>query len=301
MEIKKKFYVVNSFTNKQSGGNAAGIFINSGNLQDSTMQKIAQQLNLVETVFINESNENGVDFEIRYFTPESEVQIAGHPTVAAFIALAKIGELNLQGKDKYTIRTKDGIKDVTVEVRGNDIFVRLKQKSPKFGEIIHEKNEVCKVLGIDESDLINHLSIQCINTGLGHLVVPINSLAGLMNIKRNISELKALCNKYGVREVQAFCFETRDNSFDIHTRNICPRQGIEDAACGIGNAALGAYILKNCASEKEKISIKAEQGDIIGVPCAIEINAYKEEQHIEVEIGGTGKILVQGEFIISNL
>jgi len=226
MDLIKKFCVINSFTYNGRGGNAAAVFIHRGELEDSIMQNIARQLNLVETVDITESDEDGIDFDIRYFTPENEVGIAGHPTVAAFIALAKEGKLSPKIKDKYLIRTKDGIKEVNIEERNNDIVVKLKQQVVEFGLIIEEKCKIAKILGIDNDDIINNLPIQCINTGLGHLVVPIKSLEGLTKVKRNKNELKNLCNSVGVREVQVFCFETKDDTFDIHTRNICPREGV---------------------------------------------------------------------------
>lgn len=296
-----KFCVINSFTYNGRGGNAAAVFSNQGELEDSIMQNIARRLNLVETVYINESDEEGIDFDVRYFTPENEVGIAGHPTVAAFIALAKEGKLGAIIKDKYLIRTKNGIKEVNIEERNNDFFVKLKQQAVEFGLIIEDKCKIAEILGIDNDDIMNDLPILCINTGLGHLVVPINSLEGLMKVKRNIAQLKNLCNLVGVREVQVFCFETKDDTFDIHTRNICPREGIEDAACGIGNAAVGAYLLNNYSSDRRMLSIKAEQGYIVNVPCAIDIYAYREKKDIIVQIGGTGEVIIQGDFIISNI
>lgn len=301
MDIIKKFCVINSFTYNGQGGNAAAVFSNIGELDGYIMQNIARQLNLVETVYISESKEQGIDFDIRYFTPENEVSIAGHPTVAAFIALVKEGKINPIIKDKYLVKTKNGIKEVIVEQNGKDVFVKLKQQKPKFGLIIEEKNKIAKVLGISEDDIMSNLPMQCINTGLGHLVVPIKSFNGLMKIKRNINQLKSLCDSIGVREVQAFCFETKTDTFDIHTRNICPREGIEDAACGIGNAALGAYLLNNYYIDRKSLSINAEQGYIIKVPCAINIYACRVDGDIEVQIGGTGKVIIEGNFIVSNI
>ena len=301
MNIIRRFSVINSFTYNGQGGNPAAVFINKGELDDNIMQKIARQLNLVETVYIDESKEQGIDFDIRYFTPENEVSIAGHPTVAAFVALVKEEKINPIMKDKYLVKTKDGVKEVTVEKNGGDIFVKLKQQEPKLGLIIEEKNKIAKVLGISEDDIVSNLPIQCINTGLGHLIVPIKSFNGLMKVKRNINQLKDLCEFIGVREVQAFCFETKNDTFDIHTRNICPREGIEDAACGIGNAALGAYLLSNHYIDRNSLSINVEQGYIIKVPCAINVHVCRVGEEIEIQIGGTGKVIIEGNFIVSNI
>lgn len=49
-----KFYVVNSFTKTKFEGNPAGVIIVEDFLDTHLMQRIARQLNLVETVFIKE-------------------------------------------------------------------------------------------------------------------------------------------------------------------------------------------------------------------------------------------------------
>ena len=60
-------------------------------------------------LMVIDSDEKGIDFNIRYFAPENEVEIAGHHTVAAFIALAKEGALGSIIKNKHLIKTNDGI------------------------------------------------------------------------------------------------------------------------------------------------------------------------------------------------
>ena len=54
-----------------------------------------------------------------------------------------------------------------------------------------------------------NLPIQCINTGLGHLIVPIKSLEGLIKIKRNINQLKNLCNLVNIRKCKCFAFKLK--------------------------------------------------------------------------------------------
>jgi trans-2,3-dihydro-3-hydroxyanthranilate isomerase len=66
----------------------------------------------------------------------------------------------------------------------------------------------------------------------------------------------------------------------------------------VGNAALGAYLLKNKYSEKQEIKLTAEQGNLINMPCIIEIYAAKQGNAIQVFIGGKGKVMVQGKIQI---
>lgn len=292
----KIYYIVNSFGEMAFEGNPAAVFFDCEDLKESTMQAIAKQLNLVETVFIKQGDKD-IDFEVRYFTPNKEVDIAGHPTVASFIALEKANKIDISLKDKFLIKTKAGNKQVRIKKESNKKIVILESKKPIFYDYVEERNQVAQVLGLNLSDLIEDLPVQPIDTGLGHLVVPVKSLNTLMKVKRD-NRLKELCSKFGMNEVQVFTFDTYNKTLDIHTRNICPREGIEDPGCGIGNAALGAYILKNKFCSAENITLKAEQGLIVNMPCIIEIYVSKIGEDFNVCIGGTGKVMSKGEFYI---
>lgn len=295
--MKSKFYyVVNSFGERAFEGNPAAIFLNCEDLTECTMQAIAKQLNLVETVFVK-NGDSEVDFELRYFTPNKEVDIAGHPTVAAFVALENEKSINSYLKDSFVIKTRVGNKEIRVKSENNKISVIMESKQPVFYDFVQDRKEVAEVLGIKLEELIVDLPIQPIDTGLGHLVVPVKSLEVLMRVKRR-SGLKDLCNRYGVSEAQVFTYDTYNKDLDVHTRNICPREGIEDPGCGIGNAALGAYLLKNKFKDDNDIIVKAEQGVIIGMPCTIEVHASRINEDFKIFIGGTGKVMSKGEFYI---
>lgn len=82
-------YQVDAFTDKLFGGNPAAVVPLSEWIDTSLMQKIAMENNLAETVFFV-PKEN--DFEIRWFTPEAEIDLCGHATLAsAFVLYNKLG------------------------------------------------------------------------------------------------------------------------------------------------------------------------------------------------------------------
>ena len=298
MKNSLNFCIVNSFAKKSFGGNPAGVFIDAEGLNTKTMQSIAKQLNLVETVFVKTLKNQKADFEIGYFTPEKELPIAGHPTIAAFIALSKKNIIDVSKKEKYLLKNKKGIQQIIVKNKNNPIVI-MEQEKPVFYEIIKDRKEVVDIFGISVSDLHDSLPIQTVDTGLGHLIVPIKSLEALMKAKRNIKELKSFCTKHNATEAQLFSFETFDKKMNLHTRNICPREGIEDPGCGVGNSALGAYLLKYHFKNKQNISMKAEQGNIISMPCVIEIFGSKIEDNIKVSIGGKGIMMIEGKFFLN--
>ncbi len=288
--------VINSFSGENLTGNPAAVFFEPSGLDNNALQNIAKQINLVETVFVYPSN--NADFLFRYFTPNKEVSLAGHPTIAAFMALVNSKKIDLSKKSIYQIETQNGIREVVIENVRNQVLVKMKQSSPKFISPIINKKTIANTLGINEADIAFNLPIQTIDLGVKYLVIAVNSLNALMSVKRDIQLLQELCENLGVREVQIFTFDTYGEDFDFHTRNLCPREGIEDPACGMGNAAVGAYLANNYYNKQKCIHLRAEQGTIVKMPCLIELFISKKEKDIELYIGGTGKKVVEGKFFI---
>ncbi|MEI2313377.1 PhzF family phenazine biosynthesis protein [Bacillus nitratireducens] len=294
--MEKEFMVINSFSGENLTGNPAAVFFEPSGLDNNTLQNIAKQINLVETVFVYPSY--NADFLFRYFTPNKEVSLAGHPTIAAFMALVNSKKIDLSKKNIYQIETQNGIREVVIENVRNQVLVKMKQSSPKFISPIINKKTIANTLGINEADIAFNLPIQTIDLGVKYLVIAVNSLNALMSVKRDIQLLQELCENLGVREVQIFTFDTYEEDFDFHTRNLCPREGMEDPACGMGNAAVGAYLANNYYNKQKCIHLRAEQGTIVKMPCLIELFISKKEKDIELYIGGTGKKVVEGKFFI---
>ncbi len=73
-------YQVDAFTTEIFGGNPAAICPLDHWLDTETMQKIAMENSVAETAFFVQKH-NG--FEIRWFTPEIEMDLCGHATLAA--------------------------------------------------------------------------------------------------------------------------------------------------------------------------------------------------------------------------
>lgn len=82
--MKIKTYKVDAFTNKLFSGNQAGVCILNEWIDESLMQKIANENNLSETAFVVKNNDI---FDIRWFTPIAEVELCGHATLAAAFVL----------------------------------------------------------------------------------------------------------------------------------------------------------------------------------------------------------------------
>ncbi len=87
--MKIPIYQADAFTNQLFGGNPAAICPLEEWLADETMQKIAIENNLAETAFFVR---NGAGYKLRWFTPEFEIDLCGHATLAsAHIIFTELG------------------------------------------------------------------------------------------------------------------------------------------------------------------------------------------------------------------
>jgi PhzF family phenazine biosynthesis protein len=77
--MRVPIYQVDAFADRLFTGNPAAVCPLEEWLPAETMQAIAEENNLAETAFFVAS---GKDFDIRWFTPKAEVDLAGHPTLA---------------------------------------------------------------------------------------------------------------------------------------------------------------------------------------------------------------------------
>lgn len=85
--MKLPIYQIDTFAEKPFEGNPAAIIPLDNWLPDETMQAIAEENNLSETAFFVAEN-NG--FYIRWFTPDKEVKLCGHATLASAYVLFEL-------------------------------------------------------------------------------------------------------------------------------------------------------------------------------------------------------------------
>jgi PhzF family phenazine biosynthesis protein len=102
MEIK--VYTLNAFAKTDHGGNPAGVVLDPDSLSAHDMQKVAAKVGFSETAFVKKSN--SADFKVVFFTPNGEVDLCGHATIATFYLLANKGIVQA---GKYTQETKAGV------------------------------------------------------------------------------------------------------------------------------------------------------------------------------------------------
>ncbi|MEO7530783.1 MAG: PhzF family phenazine biosynthesis isomerase, partial [Sediminibacterium sp.] len=111
--MKYPIYTVDAFTDHVFGGNPAAVCPLNEWLPAETMQQLANENNLSETAFFVKREDGSYD--IRWFTPELEIDLAGHPTLAtAHIIFNELGHdtatINFHCKSgQLTVVQNDGL------------------------------------------------------------------------------------------------------------------------------------------------------------------------------------------------
>lgn len=228
-----KVFSVNSFAKTAEGGNAAGVVLEADGFQEVDMKKVAKILGFSETAFVSKSEV--ADFKVRFFTPEEEVDLCGHATIATFHVLAEQGII-LPGK--YTQETKAGV--LKVEVK-KDHTIMMSQNAPQFFDLV-SKEEIADSLNISLDEMVDSMPAQVVSTGLRDIIVPIKNLETLLAIEPDFNKVSAVSSKYNTIGYHLYTLESLGEAH-VHTRNFAPLYGIpEESATGTSNGALASYL-----------------------------------------------------------
>jgi len=111
--MKLSIYQVDAFAEKVFAGNPAAVIPLQDWIEDELMQKIAMENNLSETVFFVKGDES---YHIRWFTPEYEIDLCGHVTLASAYVIKNfiephLAEINFTTQKAGTLKAyaKDGV------------------------------------------------------------------------------------------------------------------------------------------------------------------------------------------------
>lgn len=110
-------YQIDAFTDRIFSGNPAAVIPLETWLPDELLQNIARENNLSETAFIVPSTKGDCDFNIRWFTPQVEINLCGHATLASAYVLFKILKFR---RHEIKFGSQSGILKV---IREGEIFV----------------------------------------------------------------------------------------------------------------------------------------------------------------------------------
>ena len=206
------FFQVDAFADRPFTGNPAAVMPLDHWLDDAVMQAIAAENNLSETAFTVPSERDDADYDLRWFTPTTEVPLCGHATFASAHILIKGAEIRFA--------TQSGILTVT---RDAD---RLQMSLPAYSLRSGEVPGLLEALRLDSGEMF---------IGEGAEPAVIILLSDEQAVRAVKSDFKALADLHLFLAIVTALGEEQD----IASRVFCPSVGIdEDPVTGAAHAAL---------------------------------------------------------------
>jgi trans-2,3-dihydro-3-hydroxyanthranilate isomerase len=276
--MEHRFHTLDVFTSNRFEGNPLAVITDGDGISNQTMQDIAREMNLSETVFVQKPTDDRALARLRIFTTKEELKLAGHPVVGTWFLLAELGVVPAQEGGVH-IMQQTGAGILPVEIRfkdGRPQRVIMTQMPATFRPAKINKKQLASALGVNVSDFHPQLEPQYVSTGVSNLMVPFRNRAGLGKIEMNMSELRRLQGKNGT---MAYCFAL-NGSNKAFTRGMLPWELYEDPATGSAAGSLGAYLVQHG---------KLSAGQTFYIQQGVEMG---RPSHIEVEVTQTGKKLV---------
>lgn len=277
------------FTTSPGKGNPAGIVLSADNLDDGTMQAIARTTGFNDTAFIASSHV--ADVRIRYFSPRREVELCGHATIAASIALHTRGRL--AGKPlpcDFLLETKAGVLPITIDTTAsNEKLVFMSQAPAQFTQYNGDRNLLVQSLGVTPADLHPDFPLVYGSTGRWTLVVPVRNLDAMRNMQSQPTLFADVLSDMPGASIHPFCFEVIGTDADLHARHFSsPSSGTsEDPVTGTASGVLGAYYREFVNRERDAAQpLVIEQGYEMGREGRVLVWASKNADSYAVRIAG---------------
>jgi|GEM_PF-254354 len=290
-----------AFSEIPFGGNVAGVVLDASTLSERVMQSIASEIAAPTTGFVIEKPENT---ELRFFTPEQEIDMCGHVVVGVTNALLDSGRIGAaSGVYAITFRTAAG--PIPVELRrdaNGRTSVMMTQKLPQFSEPRVDRTFLANLLGLPVSDLHPIHPIEIGSTALRHLIVPVSALDVLQRLKPDNRALATLSKDLGVETIPVVALNPR-SGVSARSRDLCPGIGnSEESASGTTNGALSCWLIRHGLVDlpnSEVVHIENEQGVEMGRPSNISCEISLDDGAVtQVKVGGAAIRSLDGKLFM---
>lgn len=283
---------VNAFTESLEGGNPAGVVLDSPDLTDEQMKHVSKVLSVSETAFVFPSKK--ADYKIRFLSPDVEVDLCGHATIATFFTMALEGVFSRDINTVVTQETKAGVLPVDIYFSDEAVDrVMMTQATPRYKDICLDISILADSLNISADKIDDSLPKQIVSTGLFTLPLCVKSFDILKAINPDFEKIKKLCSRFGVGSFHLFTFDTVESDSIYHARNFAPVYGVnEDPVTGTANGAVCSYLIKNKIVKDRNLI--CEQGDIMGRPGRV----FVEIDRDGVKVGGKARVVEEREISV---
>ena len=296
-----RLYQIDSFTRERFHGNPAGVIPDAEGLTDDLMQRIAREMNDSETAFVFPPGSPDHDVHVRFFTPETEVPLCGHATIAAHYVLALEN-----GRCGRTIqKTGAGLLPVDTLRDGDDYAIVMTQGDPFVGEPLADDvvSAITTALRITPSDLREDCPLTIASAGHSKIMIGIRSVALLHSLRPDMASLAEISRRVQCNGYYVFTLHPSDAVL-VHGRMFAPAIGIaEDPVTGNANGPLGAYLVHFgiCRDlwQGDRFDFKILQGEAIRRDGGMTVHvSIKDGRPRQVQITGHAVVAFRTEITI---
>jgi PhzF family phenazine biosynthesis protein len=224
--MRQPIAVVDAFTAEPYRGNPAGICILPAAASDQWMQSVAIEMNHAETAFLINT---GDGYNLRWFTPGSEVDLCGHATLASAHYLWEVGAL--QSDEQARFHTRSGL--LTAEQHLIDGIVWIEMDFP---------SEPVSAAATPEG-LAAILGAEPVFVGRNRMdyLVELKDESTVRNLRPDLKRIEALSAEANLRGIIVTASGSTGEA-DIVSRCFFPRFHIdEDPVTGSAHCALAPY------------------------------------------------------------
>jgi trans-2,3-dihydro-3-hydroxyanthranilate isomerase len=278
--MSHKFYITDVFAEGPYSGNQLATLLEASDISTEEMQKIALSFNFAETTFIT-GGDLQQGFDVRIFTPVTELPFAGHPTLGTSFLIRN----EILKSDVNSLTLNLGVGEIPVSF-ADDGNIWMQQKTPKFGETV-SRQAIADELGLDIDHIDSDFPVQFVSTGLEFLLVPLTSYDALKKARVIQS---TLASGYFV-----FCKGGYTSEQQLQARMFGAELGVvEDPATGSANGCLASYLVEHEYLGESQVDIAIGQGYEIGRPSQLYLKAVKANGEYDIQVGGKVRVVAEG-------
>lgn len=278
-----RYVVLDVFTRVALEGNPLAVFPDARGLEAATMQRIARELNLSETVFVLPTTRAECAARVRIFTPTMEMRFAGHPTIGASDVLVREGIVTPRD-GRFTLEELVGDVPILVEP-GAPPMIWLTTPTIEFGRT-YERATAARALGLETGDLLAEVQPQLLDAGNPTVFIPLRDKAA---VDRAWIELGGILDLHGSVSDAVCFFVFTPTPEGAYSRMFAPEHGVgEDPATGSSTGPLAAYMMQHgLAPSADGTRFVSEQGTKMGRRSFLHVRINGAHGSAGIEVGGT--------------
>lgn len=300
-DMKLPFHTLDVFTDTRFAGNPLAVVLEADGLQPAQMAAIAREFATPETVFVMRAESAAHSARVRIFTPATEMQFAGHPTVGTAVLLAELRAPRLPGGHESIVVLEEGIGAVRVGIRlreGQAAFAEFDApRLPEEQARLPGQERLAAALGLIPTEIgfENHRPARY-SAGNSFAFVPVSNMEAITKARPNMEQWGPAFG--GVGSVGAFLYTRQcvHTSSAFHARMFAPENGIpEDPATGSAAIGLAGAIARFDELPSGTHRRNIEQGYEMGRPSLIQLTLEIAQDRLKnVRIGGQAVRVSEG-------